>query len=74
MDHVFAQMWQRRTNTCDCYDDMMLFSGCPHLPSLLHLYSIFEGLSAQSSIANFCEIVVYARLIAQISSSHVFLI
>lgn len=56
MERVFAQMWQRRTNTCDCCDDLILFWDIPALFHS-HLHIIFEGQSALCSIASFYDIV-----------------
>ena len=50
-------MLQRRTNTCDCFDDLILFLGHSLSPSLSHLHSILEGQSALWSIASFYDIV-----------------
>lgn len=56
-EHVFAQMWQRRTDPCDCHDDLILFWGRSRSLSLSHLHAILEGESALCSIGRFYDIV-----------------
>lgn len=56
-ERVIAQMWQRRTNTCDCRDDLISFWDAPRSLSLSHLHAILDGQSAPCSIASFYDIV-----------------